>query len=176
MSFLLPGINQQILQMAYVVNDLETAAKRWTETFGIGPFLVMERPAINNPIYRGKPGGVEFSVAVAQAGDIHIELIEQHCSSPSCYRDVFPEGQEGFHHIAVIVEDYDAEMARYQSAGIAEASSGSLGPLRFAYMDTVATLGCMTEVLEDVPMIRAHFANIAAAARDWDGKNAFRSM
>ncbi|MCG8443114.1 MAG: VOC family protein [Caulobacterales bacterium] len=170
-----PATNHKVLQLAYVVNDVRAAAEKWIETFGVGPFYMLDRPQVGDPRYRGTPQPVEFSVGVAQAGDIHIELIEQHCDSPSCYRDLVPKGREGFHHVGVIVEDYDAEIARYEGQGFPVAFSGEFGPLRFAYVDTSPVTGCMVEVLEDVPFIRAYFDGIRAGAEGWDGSNPIRS-
>lgn len=169
-----PLTNHKILQMAYVVRDLKAAARYWTDTFGIGPFFVLDRPQVGTPLYRGQPQAVEFSAALAQAGDIHVELIEQHCQSPSCYRDLVPEGRDGFHHVAVIVEDYEAEVARYQGLGFEVASSGTFGPLKFCYVDTSPALGCMIEVLEDLPFIHNYFARVRAAGEAWDGTDPLR--
>lgn len=169
-----PVMNHKIIQMAYVVNDIEAAAKRWIDIFGVGPFFILDRPQVGNPLYRGKSQEVEFSAALAQAGDLHIELIQQHCDSPSCYRDTIAKGQEGFHHMAVIVEDYAREIARYEKAGYPVASSGEFGPLKFCYVDTTPVLGGMVEVLEDLPFIHNYFARVREAAEGWDGSDPIR--
>jgi hypothetical protein len=169
-----PFMNHKILQIAYVVNDVRASAEYWMKTFGVGPFYILDRPEVGNPIYRGKPQKVEFSAGLAQAGDVHIELIEQHCDSPSCYRDLIPKGKEGFHHFAVIVEDYQKEVDRYVSQGFPVASSGEFGPLNFCYVDTSPVLGGMVEVLEDLPFIHNYFGRIRQAAENWDGSNPIR--
>ena len=174
MMTLQPPMNHKVLQMAYVVNNVHEAAERWMKTFGIGPFYILDRPQVGNPLYRGEPGACEFSAGLAQSGDIHVELIEQHCDSPSCYRDLIPKGQEGFHHIGVIVEDYDAELARYEANGFPVASSGTFGPLRFCYVDTSPVMHGMVEVLEDLPFIHNYFARIREAAENWDGTDPIR--
>jgi len=160
--------------MAYLVTDLEAAAHKYIVTLGVGPFYIVNRPKITDEFYRGASASVEFSTAITQAGGIQIELVEQHCSGPSCYRDMFDKGQEGFHHIAVFAEDYDAEMARYAELGIDVASAGRMGPMRFSYVDTSREIGAMTEVLEDVPFIRSYFENLKTACVDWDGSRPIR--
>ena len=175
MMQLQPPMNHKVLQVAYVVNDVRAAAERWIKTFGVGPFYILENAPVENPIYRGKPQEVKFSAGLAQAGDIHIELIEQHCDSPSCYRDLIPKGQEGFHHVGVIVEDYDKEVARYEEMGFPVASSGEFGPLKFCYVDTSPVMHGMVEVLEDLPFIHNYFANIRKAAENWDGSDPIRN-
>ena len=50
-------------------------------------------PRIETPCtYRGTASGVDMQVAVAQAGPVQIELIQQHCDRPSVYRDLVEHG------------------------------------------------------------------------------------
>ena len=75
-------------------------------------FYKVENNKITDPKYRGMPNEVDFSTAISMAGEVQIELVEQHCENPSCYRDMFRKGQEGFHHIAVVCDDYWQEVER----------------------------------------------------------------
>lgn len=158
-----------IIQMAWVVEDLEEAAHRWNRTSGVGPFLVNRHIRIIDPLYREEPGEVDFSTAIAQAGPVQIELVQQHCDSPSCYRDSVPAGSEGFHHMAVMVESYDQVVAHYVQQSCSIASEGLFGEARFCYVDCRQSIGHMVEVLEDCAPIRSFFAAIARAAEEWDG-------
>ena len=175
MITLQPTMNHKVLQVAYVVRDIKASAERWIETFGVGPFFILDRPQVGDPKYRGAPQNVEFSAALAQAGDVHVELIEQHCDSPSCYRDLVKKGEEGFHHVGVIVEDYAKEVARYEALGFPVATSGTFGPLNFCYIDTSSVMAGMVEVLEDKPFIHNYFARVREAAQGWDGSRPIRN-
>ena len=42
-------------------------------------------------------------------GDVQIELVCQENDEPGVFRDVFPRGEYGLHHLAVICDDYEAE-------------------------------------------------------------------
>ncbi len=161
--------DQRILQMSWVVRDLEEAALRWHRTMGVGPFIINRHIPITNGVHRGRAKQTDFSTAIAQAGPVQIELVEQHDSGPSCYRDIIASGAEGMHHVAIIAEDYDAAVASYTARGHQVASSGNFGEVRFCYVDTVDSLGHMVEILEDSRAIRAFFAMIARAAEEWDG-------
>jgi hypothetical protein len=161
--------DQHILQMSWVVRDLEEAALRWNRMMGIGPFIVNRHIPITDGVHRGRIQKTDFSTAIAQAGPVQIELVQQHDGSPSCYRDMIAEGAEGMHHVAIIAEDYDAAVASYTVQGHEVASSGKFGEIRFCYFDTVNTVGHMVEILEDSRAIRAFFAMIARAADEWDG-------
>ena len=137
-----------IVQMAWVVDDLEDAARRWHQTTGIRPFLVNRHIPIREPLYRGAPGAVDFSTAIAQAGPVQIELVQQHDDAPSCYRDSVPKGSQAMHHVA---------------------SAGHFGTARFCYVDCRPALGRMVEILEECAAIQNFFAAIARAAEEWDG-------
>lgn len=158
-----------IVQMAWVVDDLEEAARRWHKATGIGPFLVNRHIPIIEPQYRGQSGVVDFSTAIAQAGPVQIELVQQHDDAPSCYRDSAPAGTEAMHHVAILPDDYDAAVAHYLAQGFAIASSGYFGKVRFCYVDCRPTLGHMVEILENCAPIRSFFAAIDRAAQEWDG-------
>ena len=158
----------QIIQYAWVVPSLGEAARRWHAATGIGPFLVNRDLKLDAPRYRGQPSITRFSTAVAQHGEVQIELVEQHDDGPSAYRDTVPAGTTGFHHVAFIPEDFDAALAHYTEQGFEVAADGFFGPMHYAYVDTSATLGHMIEIVEDKPAIRAFFAAVRKAAERWD--------
>ena len=108
--YIAPRLNRKIIQVAFVVNDLELAAHKYIQTMGVGPFYIVDRPSIIDETYRGKSANVEFSTAITQAGDVQIEFVQQHCDSDSSYRDIVKKGHSGFHHIAIFAENFDEEM------------------------------------------------------------------
>ena len=137
-----------IVQICWVVNDLDEAMARWHRISGVGPFLVMRHTKVTDPIYRGQPSATDFSVGMAQAGPLQVELIQQHDDKPSHYRDTVPMGQEAMHHVAIMPDDYDAALADYVAQGFEEAASGIFGDMRFSYVDTSQALGHMVEIVE----------------------------
>ena len=157
-----------IIQHAWVVPRLESAIRHWHALTGIGPFLVNRDIRLEAPLYRGKPGTTRFSTAVAQHGGVQIELVEQLDDTPSAYRETVAAGATGFHHVAFIAEDYDHALAHYTDRGHGVAASGRFGPMRYAYVDTVADLGHMIEIVEDKPAIQAFFGAVRKAAERWD--------
>lgn len=170
-----PFPNRRFMQNSWVVNDLDQAMDFWIKSAGVGPFFVVRGAAIENQLYRGQPTRVEAEFALAQAGDIQIELVRQLNDAPSAYRDTLPKGQQGFHHMALYCTDYDADLAAYTGAGAAIAFSGSFDSKRFCYLDTSATLGCMIELIEASSAQEAFFARLRAAAAAWDGSDPIRA-
>jgi hypothetical protein len=164
------------VQQAYVVDDIDATIEHWVRTWGIGPFYVLRHAQWENLRYRGRPAVVDASFAMAQAGPIQIELCQQHNEGPSCYRDAFSRGQEGFHHVATVTQDYDAEIARLADAGFSIAMDGTFGEMRFAYVDTRAVGGFMTEVLSNWGPVNDSHKMVAEASIGWDGANAIREL
>jgi hypothetical protein len=87
-----------------------------------------------------------------------IQFIEQHDDTPSIYRDMFAKGQEGFHHIGVLVHDWEAERARLLDMGFEIACELWADNVNAAYFDTRAANGCFTEIHGDPPHILGTFA------------------
>jgi len=164
-----PGAS--IIQLAWVVRDLEEAARRYGQIYGAGPFVLSRHIKVDDPLHRGQAVQTDFSTAIAQAGPVQIELIQQHNDGPSVYRELVMAGAEGFHHVAVIVPDVEAEVARYAGLGFPVAFAGRFAGAAFAYVDTSAAVGHMTEILPDHKVIKGFFGAIRRAAETWDGSS-----
>jgi hypothetical protein len=136
---------------------------------GIGPFFVFRDLKIDTIRYRGEPTSTHFSIAMAQAGGVQVELVQQHCDNPSAYRDLVAKGDRGFHHVAIYVADYDAALKHFTDKGYVAAVDGLFGDMRFAYVDTSEPLGCMVEIIEHNSVQDAIFARVAEGAEGWDG-------
>ena len=166
-----------VMQIAYVVESMDAALENWLRKIKAGPFFVFRSLEILNGRYRGAPTDVDLDVALGFSGSVCVELIQQNCQSPSVYRELLDNKGSGFHHWALFTESIDEEIARYERQSNALAFSGAVAiGGRFAYMDTTAELGGMTELIEATPVVRELFANLEDAARAWDGADPVRYM
>ena len=172
----MPHATTSLMQAAWVVNDLEQSIHRWVDTLRVGPFFVVPHCKVDKVQYRGAPATLDFSAALAQAGPMQVELIQQHNDGPSAFRDVFKKGQEGFHHCCVMTNTFEADLERHRSAGSIAATQGFFGDMQYAYVDTRARLGYMLEIIEDRDSIKVLFKMIADAAVDWDGSTPIRYL
>ena len=167
-----------IMQTAYVVDDLEAAAVKWTKTLGIGPWLLLEHFEADNMTYYGKPTDVDLSVALAYAGSMCYELIFVHNDVPNVYSDVVrKQGFGCFHHWAISTETFDEDVARYKSQGYEVAFYGEVRPVggkRFAYIDTLKDNGGMVELIEISPEVEGLFSMVKDMSINWDGKDIIR--
>lgn len=169
--------DRNVFQNAWVVDDIDAAMKKWVDELGVGPFFVAEHGALFTDVrYRGQPGELSMTVALAQAGPLQIELIQPTTEQPCAYRDSVAPGATGFHHMCVWTHDIQADTAYFEQLGYPAANIGKAGFAWFAYYDTRPLLGCMLEVVEYKPEIEAMFGRIARAGADWDGKRPVRTM
>jgi len=172
---LYPGAGQ-VVQAAYVVDDIDEAMRQWQSVGGAGPFFVFRKIELE-VTYRGAPANATLSIGLAQIGGVHVELIQQHSDGDSVYRDVYPEGSGGgFHHVAIVVPDVDKAVEYYTGRGFDVGMALNFGETPVAYIDTRAALGGMTEVLRGAPPIIELYAQVAEAAKDWDGTDPIRDL
>jgi methylmalonyl-CoA/ethylmalonyl-CoA epimerase len=148
----------RINQIALVVRDLDAAMRRYWETLRIGPWVVYTYgpPLVKDMTYRGRAQDYRMRLALAQAGDMVLELI-QPLSSENIYSEHLAHKGEGLHHIGVFVPSLDGAVAEATRQGFAVLQSGRgygrRGDGGYAYLDTEGTLGLILELIE-VPQER----------------------
>ena len=147
-----------IFQQAYFVNDIEESVKKWSETFGAGPFVFTHHHKTDKFEYSGTQQESDVSYAFGYLGDTMIQFIEQHDETPSIYRDMFKRGEEGFHHIGILVSDFDEELNRYLDMGFDLACRLWADGVDAAYVDTRSLNGVFTELHGDPNHILGEFA------------------
>jgi hypothetical protein len=148
-----------LFQHAYLVEDLHASAIQWNALFGAGPFVITEHHQTETFDYRGTDHEADVSYAFGYLGDLMIQFIVQHDDTPSIYRDMYPAGSYGFHHVATLVHDFEAEFARLTSAGFECATRLYANGVDAAYFDTRDVTGGFTEIHGDPPRITEAFAS-----------------
>ncbi|MBJ7339647.1 MAG: VOC family protein [Mycolicibacterium sp.] len=169
----LPG---PIRQIGYVVRDLDEALSGWIAA-GVGPWFVV-REYTQQVIHRGQRCEVTISIALANSGDLQVELIHQHGDTPSIFTEFLDSGREGFHQFAWWAEDFESAVAAASDAGWPVVWCGDEdSATRFAYVEPPpggpATIFEIME-LTDVTGGMAEF--VRNAARDWDGTDPVRTV
>jgi hypothetical protein len=162
-------------QLGFVADDLLTTAARWARVHGIGPFHVLP-PTEVSCTYRGTESTLEMQIAVAQAGPVQIELIEQRCERPSVFRDLFGPGRSGFHQLCTVAPDYEGKKTHYASLGYELACEIVANGSRVAYFDTFEDFGFFTEVVDEPPGFLTQLAAIAQTCAEWDGTDPVRIL
>lgn len=139
---------KKITQVGMVVRDCEATAKRYWEDLGIGPWRFYTLDPTNTPgmTLRGKPVAHAFRAALAQVGEVELELIEP-LAGESVYAEHLAAHGEGLHHLAFDVEDFEQTRTRLRERGYAQIQGGrSFGAATYAYFDTDKHLGCLAEI------------------------------
>lgn len=161
---------EAIVQNCYVVRDLEAACARMHAMYGIGPFLGGAEAVLDNHRYRGAPADpIRLRGVFVQSGDLNIELVELLSDGPDAFRDMYPGKAEGFHHVAIFCDDYEATGDRIVAQGCPVASAFTVAwGSEICYLDARDTLGHMIELYPEDPVIRARYAEARDAALNWD--------
>jgi methylmalonyl-CoA/ethylmalonyl-CoA epimerase len=172
----LPTIAQYgpIMQIAYVVDDFESALRFWTTTMGVGPFFRMDHVPFTGCKYQNRDTLIDISTAFAYWGDMQIELIHQHNDADTVFRAWLQRRSDGVHHICVQVDDLERVRRDSVSRGgtiIQEAWMNGAG--RFIYVD----LGQgYVEFAQLDPAFTHLFGYMRRAATSWDGTNPVRPI
>jgi hypothetical protein len=165
----------KIRQAGYVVDDIEAAMDYWTRVLGVGPFFYNERVPIVNYRYRGESHAPHNSVALANSGELQIELIQTRNDVPSMYRDFREAGHRGLQHVAYWTDSFDSDLERLTKEGFKTVMSGEVGENgRFVYFDTHYHPGTVIELSEVAGPKGRMFDAIRKASESWDGKNPVR--
>lgn len=165
----------QIAQIGYVVEDIEASMQQWIR-HGVGPWFYIERVQTDYFRHRGVDSAVEMSVALANSGDVQLELIQQRNDAPSMYREFLDSGCAGAQHIAYWTTDFQDLYDRALAAGYIVGQEGQIGGEqgRFAYFDTEHDQGTVIEISDISGPKGQMFAYIRQQAATWDGAEPIR--
>ena len=141
--------DRTMVQVALVVNDIETAAKNWAGFFGVDvPGISIATSNEKNPTqYMSQPSGAEAKLAFINLENITVELIEP-VGGPSTWADFLEKHGEGVHHIAFDIKDMDATVDGFEKSGIPMIQHGGWDTGEYSYMDGTEKLGVVIELLE----------------------------
>ncbi|MGE0418805.1 MAG: VOC family protein [Acetobacteraceae bacterium] len=162
-------------QMGIVVRDIEAAMKHWVEVCGVGPWFYADRLAVTGFTYGGqRHDDIHLSIALANSGDVQLELIQQRCATPSMYQDFLARGLEGLQHWSSWPENYDEIYDRALASGYAVGQEGDSPRGRFVYFRNEGHPGSVIEMADLTPARKRIFDAVRQAAVGWDGADPIR--
>jgi hypothetical protein len=163
----------QIHHLAYVVEEIEPAARRLNEQFGAGPFFHLEQVPVVDVTSRGEPAEFVHGSAFGLCNGLPVELMQIERLAPARAAERFASPvTPRFHHIAYAVPPATLGAVREQmeAAGLPEYLHARFGEdVDFTYHDASASLGHDLEIHADSEGLRGFFAMFAEAADGWDG-------
>lgn len=169
------GLSGGIMQIAYVVENLDSAIEHWARRLGVGPFFVRPHVEFSEFRYRNLPSSPDISLAFAYSGETQIELIEVHDGAPSVFQAFRRAHGYGLQHVGILSGDLEGDVGRLAGAGVlpVQRSRNARG-IETIMFDTEIHPGSMLELIEASPPLLDGFAKMKAAAADWDGKDSRR--
>ena len=143
---------------------------------GVGPWFVI-RGIPQRVLYRGEPCEITLSLALANSGDMQLEVIQQQDDAPSIFTEFLSSGHEGSHQLAYWTEDFAATMRAVEAAGWPVAWSGGedIGT-RFAYVEPPNSPAAVIEIMELTEATTGMATFVRDAAAGWDGSEPIRSL
>jgi hypothetical protein len=161
-----------LVQMAFLVPNLEEGCAALNRAYGWGPFCGGSEGVLDDHSYRGEPADpIRIRGVFVQTGDINVEVIEVVSDAPSAFHEVLrADGQPVLHHCATFAADYEGVRDHFVAQGFPVVSEFGFAGHRICYVDTRPLLGYMTEIYPELPLIRALYAEAreAAASRPGD--------
>jgi hypothetical protein len=152
---------------------------QWVK-LGVGPWFYKEDVGSTEFRYYGKESRLpKVSIALANSGDLQIELIQQRDDAPSLYRDSLAKNGEIAQHVAYwTVDRFDEICQRLTALGYIEGHSGRMGANRgpYAYFLHPDLPSAMIEISDSSGGKAEYFAEVRKAAENWDGKDPIRRV
>jgi len=168
----------KVAQNGYVVKDIRSEMDHWVG-LGVGPWFYMGRVEMDWFRHRGEDSEPpEVSIALANSGDLQIELIQQRNDAPSMYREFIDAGHEGLQHMSYWSEDYQSLYDKVLGLGFEIGHEGCIGGEqgRFAYLDTQTTPGTVIEISDVSGAKGMFFEHVRSEAENWDGSDPIREL
>jgi len=140
-------------QVAFVVRDLEAAARQWWDVLRIGPWTAWEyTPAfLKEMTYHGAPAQFGLKHALAWKDGVQFELV-QPTAGPSIFADQLEMSGEGLNHLGIhVMENHAQAVAEILAAGFTCVQSakgfGANGDGAFAYFSSPKLNGLILELI-----------------------------
>lgn len=164
-----------ISHIAWLVEDIDIAARFWAKAFGVGPFLLIDDAVLDEVSHNGEPATFEHSAAFCKWGDLAVELQQIDRCDP--YQVAIGWGVgKGYHvnHLSYTVPDPDAESERLEAMGMSKFMTWKDGPLH-ANVHQNPYFGPAMEVHTEGTL--DDFWNlIGAETANWDGSEPLRKF
>ncbi|MEW6991613.1 VOC family protein [Colwelliaceae bacterium 6441] len=107
----------KIVELGYVVTDLDKACEFFKTAFGVKSFEVYQHMPMLNSKFNDVVVDIDVDVAIGASGGMVFELIKQNNDAPSPFHA--PDGQQlfVFNHWSIFTDHYDIELEKYLADG-----------------------------------------------------------
>ena len=168
----------RVVQIAYLVEDIDAAMQHWLEQAGLGPWTCFRNIELATE-FDGRNFTLHIHEALAYMGDLQIQLV-QSLDSPETvtpYQDAVRAGNWGVHHMAFFADDIDATIEHARAQGFERTCAmRDKGGYRYYYCQSKTMPAVWIEFLESYPDLHTIFREGIAAAENWDGSEPIRNF
>ena len=168
----------RMVQVAYLVDDIEVAMRHWLEQAGLGPWTWFRNIELDTE-FDGRSFTMRIHEALAYMGDLQIQLVQSLDSTEAAtpYQNHLKAGRFGVHHTAFFAADFDATLARAQAQGFERTClMRDKAGFRYAYCQSRSMPDVWIEFLESYPALHTIFEDGIAAAASWSGEEPIRAF
>ena len=144
----------QIMQIGFVVRDLDATIQQYVDEYGIGPWERHDELTPDNArdlrVY-GQPVPLwRVAAASARVGQVMWDLIAP-LDDESIFARFLAENGGGVQHIAVATPNFDQAVAAQAQRGHDLVLSGTFSGIRVAYLPADRDLGVILEIFDGLP-------------------------
>jgi hypothetical protein len=150
--FMKPFFNK-VEQISIVVKDISKVSKTYADNYGIGPWSMFElnKDNIKDMIFNNKKSDYRVRIAVANIGNMEIELVEP-LNSLSNFAQFLKKYGEGLYSVGYKVENYRDAVNFLKNRGVKINQGGNwLGRYQYSYFDTEKELGHIVKIYNITP-------------------------
>lgn len=139
-----------VMQVGIIVADIETKAKAWADVLGLSvpEIIITDTMDMAQTEYQGASTPARAKLAFFHLGQVDLELIEP-IDGPSTWKDQLDQHGDSLHHIAFVIDGMKEKIAYLDGKGVPLVQRGEYTGGRYAYVDGVAQLGAVLELLEN---------------------------
>jgi len=168
----------RVVQVAYLVEDIDAAMNHWLEQAGLGPWTCFRNIELDTR-FDDRDFTLRIHEALAYMGDLQIQLVQSldtpDVSTP--YQSYVAARRWGVHHMAFFAEDIDRAVAQATEQGFGRTCSmRDKAGYRYYYCQSTAMPDVWIEFLESYPGLHTIFEEGIAAAAAWDGTDPIRNF
>jgi len=168
----------EVVQVAYLVADIDRAMEQWVRHAGIGPWTCFRNIHLDAS-YQGKPLELRIHEGLAYVGELQIQLVQSlnPADVATPYQADLARGRFGLHHVAFFAHDVDADIARAERQGFERSCEmRDAEGHRYFYCRSKAMPDVWIELLEFYPFLEQVFREGIAASKGWDGRDPVRNF
>ena len=170
--FLFGALPESVIQIGYLVEDIDQAMMSFTAKLNIGPWHKFRISGLRpQSLYKGEPTAYDISIALTFQGTMMFELVQQHDAGASVFHDAVARRGYGLHHWGIGTRRFEERLAEEVAKGATPPFTSITGRgARIAYMEGPSPLYGMMELIEVTPENERFYASLAQRSSDWDGQ------